>query len=59
MWEDDLSITVQIGSLVHDQYRNEVNQKDNGVLILVDLATFDLDELVGHVLFDVEHDLIL
>lgn len=41
--EDDLTITVEISSFVHDQYRYKVNQEDDGVLILVDLASFDLD----------------
>lgn len=59
MWEDDLSITIQIGSLVHDQYRNEVNQKHDCVLILVDLTSFNFDEFVRHILFNMKHDLIL
>ena len=59
MWEYNLSITEVICSFVHDQYRNKVYQEDDGMLILVDLTTFDLDELIGHVLFDMKHDLIL
>ena len=57
--ENDFSITILISSFIHDQYGYKIDQEHDGVLILVNLSTFDLDELVGHVFSNMEHDLVL
>ena len=59
MRENDLALRVEpVNPLVDHQHRNEVDKLDDCLLVKVDLSTLDLDQLVRHVLVDMEHDLV-
>jgi hypothetical protein len=59
MWKQHLTISKLVLSLVRDKNRNEIHKLDNGLLIHIDLTVLDLDQLVAHILLNMQHDFTL
>ena len=59
MWKDNFSITKLVRSLIHDKNRNEINQLNDCLLILIHLSIFDLYKLVRNIFSNVKNDFIL
>lgn len=59
MWENDFSVAELIIALIVDEDRNEVNKLDNGLLVLIDLCTLDLDQFVAYVFTNVQSYFVL
>jgi len=49
----DVPITMQVFSFVHHHNRDKVNQLDDGLLILINLCSFDFDQLVADIFVDI------
>jgi len=59
MRENDLAVAKLVISLIIDEHRNEVDQLDSRLLVLIDLRSFDFDQFVTHILSYVESNLVL
>jgi len=59
VWEDDLTITKLVFSLVHDQNGDKIHKLDGSVLVVVHLSAFDFDQFVADIGNDMKHDFIL
>ena len=49
----DVPIAMQVSSFVGHQNRDEVNQLDDGLLILINLCSFDFNQLIADILVDI------